>query len=110
MEELWQRFSGWAVAGFFAISTTFLELLRRQAINEITDLKDSDTAMQKRMEKNKDVLSDHETRLQLSAQNADRVNSDLADIKTSISNVHSRMDESSAAFMDKLDRILERQR
>lgn len=108
MEELWQQFSGWVVAGFFAISTMFLEMLRRQAIEDIDDLKASDSKLEQVVDANKVVLSDHETRLQLTAQNADRVNLDLSEIKSSIEKVHSRINEHSEGFNTKLDRLLER--
>jgi len=108
MDQWWERFSGWVVAALFALTTTFLTVCRKQAKDDIDDVRGDGVKVQDQVERNRLQLADHETRLQLTNMQCDTMKRDLTEIKTSICHVHERISESNKALNGKLDRLLER--
>ena len=104
----WERTAAWAVAALFAVSSAFLGMCRKHDVKAIKAIKDSNVTLQTRIEENKTVLNDHETRLQITSLQCETMKDDLSEIKTSIGDVHARISEHSREFNSKLDRLLER--
>lgn len=108
MEDFWERFAGWVIAGFFAVCTSFLALWRRWAVQDIKELKMSDGDLAKLVHANTAKITEHEMKLRINDVHIESIRTDVADIKCAVGRVHDRIDKSDKAMNEKLDRILAR--
>ncbi|KKL73345.1 hypothetical protein LCGC14_2075820 [marine sediment metagenome] len=108
MDNWWERFAGWVVAALFAVTSTFLGYCRKQWIEEMKGLNTQSVKLEHNVHKHSAMLGEHQTHLKVTDVHIEAMKDDLGEIKTSIRNVHSRIDENNKSLNDKLDRLLER--
>lgn len=106
--DIWQRFAGWVVAAFFAVSSSFLAFWRHKRTERLTEMRDQHIKLSGAVDRHAISVSEHETKLQVLTVHVDSTKEDLKEIKSSIRNVHKRIDESNESLNKKLDRLLDR--